>query len=244
MNNEVRAGSLFRGIPDDLFEDHVRRIFHRVMEAEGWADKPWDVVNDGDVTALAASMSLNKNAVLGISMGTSLAAGYVDPGGSIRPWLNELAFAPIDYRSDAPVDEWSGDHGCGVQYFSQQGVARLVPQAGIDLSSEMPFPEQLVEVQRLMGEGDERAAKIYRTIGVYFGYAIAHYHSFYNFERLLILGRVTSGAGGESILEEAKKVLQLEFPDLAEKTSMHTPSEQDKRHGQAIAAASLAALNK
>ena len=244
VNNEVRAGSLFRGIPDDLFEDHVRRIFHRVMEAEGWADKPWDVVNDGDVTALAASMSLNKNAVLGISMGTSLAAGYVDPGGSIRPWLNELAFAPIDYRSDAPVDEWSGDHGCGVQYFSQQGVARLVPQAGIDLPSEMPFPEQLVEVQRLMGEGDERAAKIYRTIGVCFGYAIAHYHSFYNFERLLILGRVTSGAGGESILEEAKKVLQLEFPDLAEKTSMHTPSEQDKRHGQAIAAASLAALNR
>ena len=241
VNNEVRAGSLFRGVPDDLFEEHVRQIFHRVMEAEGWADKPWDVVNDGDVTALAASMSLEKNSVLGISMGTSLAAGYVDPSGSIRPWLNELAFAPIDYRPDAPVDEWSGDNGCGVQYFSQQGVARLVPQAGIDLPADMPFPEQLVEVQKLMGEGDERAAKIYRTIGVCFGYAIAHYHSFYDLEHLLILGRVTSGAGGETILEEADKVLKLEFPELAERTSMHTPNEQDKRHGQAIAAASLPA---
>ena len=244
VNNEVRAGSLFRGVPDSLFEDHVRRIFDRVMEAEGWADKPWDVVNDGDVTALAASMSLNKNAVLGISMGTSLAGGYVDPSGNIKPWLNELAFAPIDYRADAPVDEWSGDHGCGVQYFSQQGVARLVPHAGIDLPAGMPFPEQLVEVQKLMVAGDERAAKIYRTIGVCFGYAIAHYHSFYDLEHFLILGRVTSGEGGEVILEEAKNVLQLEFPDLAERTSMHTPNEQDKRHGQAIAAASLPDLAK
>ncbi len=242
VNNEVRAGSLFRGIPEDLFDKHVRQIFHHVMAEEGWAEKPWKVVNDGEVTALAASMALQANAVLGISMGTSLAAGYVDPHGNIKPWLNELAFAPIDYRPEAPIDEWSGDHGCGVQYFSQQGVARLVPLAGIDLPADMPFPEQLVEVQKLMEAGDERAAKIYQTIGVCFGYAIAHYHDFYDFEHLLILGRVTSGAGGECILDEAKKVLETEFPELAERTAMHTPSEQDKRHGQAIAAASLAPL--
>lgn len=239
VNNEVRGGSLFRGIPESLFDKEVRPIFRRVMASLGWADKPWEIVNDGEVTALAASMSLGANAVLGISMGTSLAAGYVDPQGNIKPWLNELAFAPIDYREDAPVDEWSGDHGCGVQYFSQQGVARLVPAAGIDLPSDMPFPEQLVEVQQLMEAGDERAADIYRTIGICFGYAIAHYHDFYDFEHLLILGRVTSGAGGESILEEAERVLIGEFPELAERTAMHTPNEKDKRHGQAIAAASL-----
>ena len=56
-------------------------------------------------------------------MGTSVAGGYVTADGSITPWLNELAFVPIDYRENAPVDEWSGDRGCAVQYFCQQGVA-------------------------------------------------------------------------------------------------------------------------
>lgn len=242
VDNEVRAGSLYRGISEDDFEKHIRRLFHRVMEAEGWADKPWQIVNDGEVTALAASMALDADAVLGISMGTSLAAGYVDLHGNIKPWLNELAFAPVDYHPEAPIDEWSGDRGCGVQYFSQQGVARLVPKAGIELRQGTSFPDQLIDVQRLMESGDERAAKIYRTIGTYFGYAIAHYHDFYDFEHLLILGRVTSGPGGECILREARNVLAKEFPQLGERIAMHTPSEQDKRHGQAIAAASLPAL--
>ncbi|MFT5192655.1 MAG: putative NBD/HSP70 family sugar kinase [Verrucomicrobiales bacterium] len=244
VDNEARGGSLYRGISEQDFDTQVRRLFHRVMEAEGWADRPWEIVNDGEVTALAGSMSLKANAVLGISMGTSLAAGYVDPHGNIKPWLNELAFAPIDYRTDAPTDEWSGDQGCGVQYFSQQAVARLAPHAGIQIPPDMPFPEQLVEVQKLMETDDERAAAIYRTIGTCFGYAIAHYHSYYDFENLLILGRVTTGVGGESILAEARKVLEIEFPELAERTAMHTPNEQDKRHGQAVAAASLPALSK
>jgi hypothetical protein len=41
------------------------------------------------------------------------------------------------------------------------------------------------------------------------------------------------------IICEAKRVLREEFPDLSGKISFHIPSEQDKRHGQAIAAASL-----
>ena len=73
--------------------------------------------------------------------------------GNILPWLNELAFAPIDYRLDAPADEWSGDIGCGVQYFSQQGVARLIPMAGISVPKDMPLAERLVQVQKLMAEG-------------------------------------------------------------------------------------------
>ncbi len=239
VNNEVRAGSLFRGVSDADFASKVRRIFFDVMAAEGWAAIPWEVVNDGEVTALAGSMSMDANAVLGVSMGTSEAAGYVDPSGNIKPWLNELAFAPIDYRENAPIDEWSGDHGCGVQYFSQQGVGRLVPLAGIDLPNEMPLPEKLVAVQELMAKGDERAAKIYDTVGVCFGYAIAHYASFYEIEHLLILGRVTSGEGGERIIARAEEVLGDEFPELAEKITLSVPNEKDKRHGQAVAAASL-----
>ncbi|MFZ4775600.1 MAG: ROK family protein [Terrimicrobiaceae bacterium] len=238
VNNEVRVASLFRGVSEVDFERKVRRIFFDLQKE--WGGIPFEVVNDGEVTALAGSMSMNDNAVLGISLGTSLAAGYVDPNGHIRPWLNELAFAPVDYRENAPVDEWSGDAGCGVQYFSQQAVARLVPVAGIELPAGMAFAEQLVEVQNLMAAGDGRARSIYETIGICFGYAVAHYADFYEIRNLLILGRVTSGEGGEVILQKASDVLRDEFPELS--IRLRTPDEKDKRHGQAVAAASLPKL--
>ena len=240
INNEVRVASLFRGIKDPaVFETEVRPIFLKLQEE--WEGIPFVVINDGEVTALAGSLSMNANAVLGISMGTSLAAGYCTPGGRITPWINELAFAPIDYRDDAPEDEWSGDIGCGVQYFSQQGVARLAPAAGFAFG-KMAFPEQLAEIQKAMTRGHEGARRIYETIGVCFGYTIAHYAEFYEIQNLLILGRVTSGEGGELILEKAAEVLQDEFPQLGEQINMTTPDEQMKRHGQAVAAASLPTL--
>lgn len=240
VNNEVRAASLFRGVPADQFEMHIRRMFFTLQAR--WGGVPFEVTNDGEVTALAGAMSMKDDAVLGISLGTSQAAGYVTPAGNITPWLNELAFAPVDYRTDAPRDEWSGDLGCGVQYFSQQGAARFAERAGFGFPSTQPLPEQLVRVQEAMQKGDARARAIYETIGVCFGYTVAHYAEFYDLRNLLILGRVTSGEGGEMILAQAAAVLRAEFPSLAEKIHLHIPDEKDKRHGQAIAAASLPAL--
>ena len=237
-NNEVMAASLFRGINDTDFNNKIGHIFHDLQQE--W-QVPFEVINDGEVTALAGSMSLNSNGVLGISMGTSVAAGYVTLSGDITPWLNELAFVPIDYRPNAPTDEWSGDNGCSVQYFSQQGVARLAKKVGLKYG-DMPFPEQLVEVQKMMAAGDERAADIFSTIGTCFGYAIAGWSEFYDISKLLVLGRVTSGCGGDLIISQAEKVLAGEFEELAEKIEMSMPNEQDKRHGQAIAAASLPEL--
>ena len=240
VNNEVRVASLFRGVPPELFEKHIRRMFFTLQER--WGGVPFEVVNDGEVTALAGSMAMNDNAVLGVSMGTSQAGGYVTPSGTITSWLNELAFAPVDYRPDAPRDEWSGDRGCGAQYFSQQGVARLAANAGFNFESSMPLPERLLAVQAAMKAGDARARPIYESIGVCFGYAIAHYADFYDVRNLLVLGRVTSGEGGEVILERARAVLRSEFPALAEAVHLRTPDEKSKRHGQATAAASLPAL--
>ena len=237
VNNEVRVASLFRGVSPEDFESKVRRIFFDLKAR--WGNIPFEVVNDGEVTALAGSMTLNENAVLGLAMGTSQAVGYVTPEGTITPMLNELAFAPVDYREDAPADEWSGDIGCGAQYFSQQAVARLVPLAGIDLPAELPFPEQLIAVQKLMKDGDDRATRIYMTIGTYLGYAIAHYADFYEIRKILLLGRVTSGEGGGLIIEKAREVLNTEFPELEKQIEIVTPNEKDKRHGQAVAAASL-----
>jgi predicted NBD/HSP70 family sugar kinase len=242
VNNRVKVASLFRGVPAELFEKRVKNMFFEIQKA--WNGIPLEVVNDGEVTALAGSMSLQRNGVLGVALGTSQAAGYVTQDGNITSWLNELAFAPVDYSPKAPADEWSGDAGCGVQYFSQQAVGRLLPAAGIALPKEMPLPEKLKEVQKLMAEGDARARKIYETIGIYLGYAVAHYAEFYDFNHLLILGRVTSGAGGEIILSWASAVLRVEFPALAGRIEFQTPSEKDKRHGQAIAAASLPTIIK
>ncbi len=241
VDNEVRAASLFRGVPEDSFEKHVRRLFFDIQQE--WNNVPFEVVNDGEVTALAGSMSLHENRVLGISMGTSVAAGYVNQEGNITSWLNELAFVPVDYRDHAPLDEWSGDRGCAVQYFCQQGVARLIPRAGIPVRQGMKFAEQLMEVQKLMQAGDARARNIYDTLGVCFGYAVAHFAAFYDLSVLLILGRVTSGTGGDLLLARAGEVLQTEFPEIASRVRLHVPGEHDKRHGQAIAAASLPALH-
>lgn len=240
VNNEVRAASLFRGVSPADFEKRIRRIFFDLQR--DWQGIPFEVANDGEVTALAASMSFGENRVLGVSMGTSVASGYVTENGSITSWLNELAFAPVDYRADGPVDEWSGDRGCAVQFFCQQGVARLAPLAGLSFPKDMKFAEQLVEVQKLMAAGDPRARMIYESVGVCFGYAIAHYAEFYDIGTLLILGRVTSGEGGNLILAKAGEVLRVEFPALAERIKLRTPDEKDKRHGQAVAAASLPKL--
>jgi predicted NBD/HSP70 family sugar kinase len=240
VNNEVRVGSLYRSVPRELFDTRVHRLFFELREK--WGGIPFDVVNDGEVTALAGSMALDDNAVLGIAMGSSLAAGFVTPEGTITTWLNELAFVPVDYRDDAPADEWSGDRGVGVQYFSQQAVGRLLASAGIDLPGDMPLPVKLEQVQKLMAAGDERARKIYETIGVYFGYTIAHYADFYDFRNLLVLGRVMTGEGGDLILSVANQVLKAEFPEVAARMRFHIPGEKEKRHGQAIAAASLPAI--
>jgi predicted NBD/HSP70 family sugar kinase len=240
VNNEVRVGSLYRGVPQELFDTRVRRLFFDLREA--WGGIPFDVVNDGEVTALAGSMALHDGAVLGVAMGSSLAAGYVTGQGAITTWLNELAFVPVDYRDDAPVDEWSGDPGVGAQYFSQQAVGRLLAPAGIELPGEMPLPVKLEAVQKLVAAGDARARRIYETIGTFFGYNIAHYTDFYEVRNLLVLGRVLTGVGGDLILSVAGQVLKAEFPEVAERIRFHIPDEKEKRHGQAIAAASLPAI--
>ena len=240
VDNEIRVASLLRAIPKKLFPQ-AAAVFKRI-------EKEWNVpiviMNDGDVTALAGAMSLNKSGMLGIAMGSSEAAGYMDQKGRILGWLNELAFAPVDYNPKAPADEWSGDQGVGALYFSQQAVNKLLPAAKIKLPANMDLPERLKEVQNLMAKGDERAAKIYETIGVYLGYTIPHYADFYDYSHLLILGRVTTGQGGDIVLAKANEVLEREFPEVARAVAMHVPDEKTRRVGQAVAAASLPKLKK
>ncbi|MBQ8507261.1 MAG: ROK family protein [Clostridia bacterium] len=236
--NRMMVAALFIKVSEEDFERRVKNIYLDAARELG-ENIPIEVANDGDVTALAGAMDLNENGVLGIAMGTSEAGGYVDPNGNITGWLNELAFAPVDFNREAAVDEWSGDYGCGVKYFSQDGVIKLAPAAGIDLEESLTPAEKLKVVQKLMEQDDPRAAKIYETIGTYFGYTLAYYARFYEIRHTLIMGRVTSGKGGEILLARAREVLEGEFPEIAEKMQLNIPSEASRRVGQSIAAASL-----
>jgi predicted NBD/HSP70 family sugar kinase len=240
VNNEPRIASLFRGIPRDLFQREIVPMYHRIQGEFGGI--PLVVANDGSVSALAGSMSLNRNRVLGLAFGSSLAAGYVDAIGNITTWLDELAFVPVDLNPKAPADEWSGDRGCGVQYLSQQAVNRLLGPARIPVPPEMGVPERLEYVQALMKKEDPRALKIYETIGTYFGYSLPHYAAYYDIGTVLVMGRVTTGAGGDIILKVANEVLSREFPDLS--IDVRLPDEASRRVGQAAAAASLPQLER
>ena len=240
VDNQIKASSLFRGVSDELFTSQVENIFMDL--AHEWGAVPFRVENDGDVSALAGAMSLQETGVLGLAMGTSTATGYVDLSGKITKWLSELAFVPIDYQVSAPQDEWSGDEGCAVQYLSQQGVSRLIPASGLEIDMSLGKAEQLVKVQEAMAQGDERAASIYETVGTYLGFAIPQFSRFYDLQHLQLLGRVLSGEAGALILRTAQGVLQNEFPDHADTIALSTPDEKMKRHGQAIAAASLPKL--
>jgi predicted NBD/HSP70 family sugar kinase len=236
IDNRAMVASLFRGIPRAEFRKKIKPMFLRMRKE--WK-VPFEVVNDGEVTALAGSMSLNANRVLGIALGSSQAGGYVNEKGHITGWLNELAFAPVDLDPGAPVDEWSGDAGCGVQYFSQQAVFRLAGKAGIKLAEDLAAVDKLKAVQDLLPGGDERARLIFETIGGYLGYGIGHYADYYDIGYALILGRVTSGEAGPIILGKAREVLNADFPDLAGRLELHLPDEKSRRVGQAVAAASL-----
>jgi len=235
VDNRIMAASLFLKVPPEAFDAQVKDMY--INAAREIGDVPLMVANDGDVTALAGAMELNDTNVLGIAMGTSEAGGYIDGDGNITGWLNELAFAPVDIQRDAMEDEWSGDIGCGVKYFSQDGVIKLAPAAGIALDAAPTLGEKLKIVQQLMAENDPRARKIYETIGVYLGYALGWYSVFYDFRHLLLMGRVTSGEGGSIIQQFAQEVLAVEFPELA--IAIHLPDESSRRVGQSVAAASL-----
>ena len=243
IDNRTMNASLFLKVPKDQFDAKVKDIYIRAVK-DTFGDVPYVVANDGDVSALAGAMSLEDNSVLGIAMGTSEAVGFVDEDGNITGWLNELAFVPVDASPAAMQDEWSGDIGCGVKYFSQDSVIKLAPAAGIILDESLSPAEKLKVVQGLMENGDEGAAKIYESIGVYLAHTLVLYHTLYGYRHVLLLGRVMSGKGGDLLLETCNKVLADEYPEVNKQIKLDLPDEKFRRVGQSAAAASLPELKK
>ena len=245
INNRAMVASLFIKVSPEDFEAKIKNIYLDVtikLEGELGHKIPIVVANDGDVTALAGAMDLKDNCVLGIAMGTSEAAGYIDKDGNVTGWLNELAFVPVDFNNSI-TDEWSLDFGVGCKYFSQDAVIKLAPLAGIKIDDSLSLAEKLKYVQKLNEENYPRTNEIFETIGVYLAYTLAFYKEFYDIKHVIILGRVTSGKGGDTILEVAKETLKEEFPEYKD-INIIMPSEYMRRVGQSIAAASLSKSNK
>nr|WIF88770.1 hypothetical protein QOL21_01710 [Acholeplasma laidlawii] len=131
--------------------------------------------------------------------------------------------------------------GTGNKYFSQDAVIRLAETSGITFPEDMPLAERLKVVQNL-DENSETYQEIYKTIGTYLGYTLAYYEEFYDIEEVLLLGRVTSGLGGQIIVDVATKTLKENFEHLSKKINISLPDEKARRVGQSVAAASLVKL--
>ena len=241
VGNAPMISSIFYCVPRDRW-DEVKTVFDRAAAAIG--DVPIVVANDGDVSALAGAMGMNCGNIMGLAMGTSEAVGYVDKDKNVLGWISELAFAPVDLNENAMQDEWSTDFGVGCKYFSQDAVNKLAPRAGIELDAALTPAEKLKVVQKLMEADDTRAQAVFKDIGTYLAYTVVLYNKFYDIQHLMLLGRVMSGKGGDTILATCQQVLKDEFPALYEKVEVMLPDENTRRVGQSAAAASLPDIRK
>ena len=69
----------------------------------------------------------------------------------------------------------------------------------------------------------------------------AQYSEFYQIDHVMILGRVSKGAGGDLMMATAKKVLETEFPEIKRAPSLPPTAATHCRHKAAAAPAVLIA---
>lgn len=246
-------------MPPAVYKEKVVDIFKRLAK-EMAGDVPLKVINDGEVTALAAYKKIKSGNIMGISMGSSEGGGYANADGNLIGWINELCYIRLDLNPRAPTDPWSkGAHtGLSHMYLGQRGATKLASKGGVKVPDNMKYPHadmctikhethaqclKLIQEAMKNEESEKEARKIYETVGVYLGYGLAQYCEFYKIDHVMILGRVSKGNGGDIMLDTAKKVLTEEFPEFAG-IQFHTADDHFKAVGQCIAAAALPALKK
>jgi hypothetical protein len=125
-----------------------------------------------------------------------------------------------------------------VKYFSQDAVIKLAPVVGIALDAFESPGDKLKAVQDRFGEGI--VDDIFETIGAYLGHTLPYYGLVYDMRHVLLMGRVTSGRGGDIMLAKAREVMKTDYPDFA--VNIQLPDEKSRRVGQSVAAASLAKI--
>merc|ERR1719352_814294 len=257
-DNEATWCDIFPNVPPDVYKEKVVDIFKR-MAKEVAGDVPLKVINDGEVTALAAVQKIGKGKVMGISMGSSEGGGYANADGNLMGWINELCYIKLDMNPDAPDDPWTKDpknhRGISHMYLGQRGATKNAHKiCEVPENYKYPHPDMctikhedhaqcLKLIQKAMTDSPDKASDLYKTCGVYLGYGLAMYCEHYKLEHVMILGRVSKGDGGDLMLKTASEVLEAEFPDLP-KITFHTADDHFKAVGQCIAAAALPTVEK
>merc|ERR1719453_82052 len=249
-DNEATWCDIFPNVPPDVYKAKVVDIFKRIAK-EVAGDVPLKVINDGEVTALAAVQKISKGNVMGISMGSSEGGGYANADGNLMGWINELCYIKLDMNPRAPTDPWTNCHrGMSHMYLGQRGATKNAYKiCEVPENYRYPHPDMctikhedhancLKLIQEAMKATPEKASDLYKTCGVYLGYGLAQYCEHYKIDHVMILGRVSKGAGGDLMLKTASEVLETEFPDLP-KITFHTADDHFKAVGQCIAAAAL-----
>jgi len=256
--NEATWCDIFPNVPADVYKAKVVDIFPR-MAKEVAGDVPLKVINDGEVTALAAVQKIGKGNIMGISMGSSEGGGYANADGNLTGWINEMCYIRLDLNPEAPTDPWTkGAHtGISHMYLGQRGATKLAAKAGVKVPENYVYPHPdmctikhedhaqcLKLIQKAMADPAQEPTvrNLYVTVGVYLGYALAQYSEFYQIDHVMILGRVSKGAGGDLMLDTAKAVLAAEFPEYTH-IQFHTADDHFKAVGQCIAAAALPVLS-
>merc|ERR1711871_134457 len=197
--NEATWCDIFPNVPPDVYKDQVRDIFIRIAQ-EVAGDVPLKVINDGEVTALAAVQKIGKGNIMGISMGSSEGGGYANADGNLLGWINELCYVRLDLNPEAPTDPWTkGAHrGISHMYLGQRAPTRLVvktPCVKLPENETYPHPDMtnirhechaqcLKKIQDAMKDPatEPEVRKIYETVGVYLGYALGQYSEFYKID--------------------------------------------------------------
>merc|ERR1712054_330052 len=257
-NNETTWCDIFPNVPPAVYKEKVVDIFVRIAKDLA-GDVPLKVINDGEVTALAAYKKIKQGNIMGISMGSSEGGGYANADGNLLGWINEMCYIRLDLNPDAPTDPWTkGAHrGVSHMYLGQRGATKLAAKAGVKVPENLVYPHPdmctithenhaqcLKLIQKAMADPaqEPEVRKLYETVGVYLGYGLAQYSEFYKIDHCMILGRVSKGAGGDLMLDVAKKVLETEFPEYAG-IQFHTADDHFKAVGQCIAAAALPTIS-
>ncbi|MCQ9208146.1 MAG: PHP domain-containing protein, partial [Omnitrophica bacterium] len=193
------------------------------------------VFNDGDALAFYVAAEENGSRYFVLSLGTGVASGYVDELGLVADIMGEAGAVHIDMAPNAP-GIMPGENGNLRQYISQRAVIdpqgwNLAAAYDIDLA---PFGDnkdaKLAHAQSLFDSDSvqdrQKAQKIFTHIGQALAvvvYRINRTLSAYAQEKpryslknqpiqtVLIVGRVTRGKAGQTIVEEANKYLKEEL---------------------------------
>lgn len=217
---------------DEKQKRYCITTIYKDIVASLFPDSSFFLLNDGDASALLSSYLYGADDVLGLSLGTSLASGYIKEG-ALCPYLNELSKAPIDFSESAKSHYSLGIRGSASEVLGQKGIVSLTQAKDLFFAGNLP--EKLAQIQDRCKKGEEKAIACFEELGEMLGSAILYWSLFLPFSSVAVFGRVSDGNGGEIMRASALK----EITKNGKRIDFIKVDERFKRLGQSYLAALL-----